>query len=560
MIVQPQSSAQSQIPARSRLSLFSREIFNIIAGLVVVLAIVFILINVFVIGGDDFVISISDLVPIPLSIMTTVSSFVMWRKFVPRSSGTSMWGWLVIGWGMWAVGETLYFVLSQSSAEIPYPSAADLFYIGGYFPFAVGLISRLRETPRRLTSSQRFRLFVSYAILVAVAFTFVIQPVLRHSEPSTNIITLLDISYAIGDILVLLLAIRLLVDYQVRASNSGWVLLIIGFILMTFADLMYSYTISFALYNPGGKANLITSLGNSIPYALAYIFFIMGIYKLQIRQDNVLPIPEIKMPNLVENAHILFFLKKDYTVDSVSFNFSRIFTDIQPVGSDFFSMLGIRKAAKQAMLNALSSDSKFADLELMVNTSKKDLIAVKTCGISTTDPKRNFDGVVIVMRLLTGTNDLDGNLTDYQLSIARHVRAKSGSTEETAICEFLCDYYYPLFKRLEAMVYKNGGAQQGVVFIEYLNQTAARKGMQLHIGSAGLERGKTNEPFQLLKDISTLMSVGREYLGRIAHTEEIDMELERVKAMFGNPVNQNYRYIKAAFRVQTGSLVLSNPV
>jgi hypothetical protein len=311
---------------------------------------------------------------------------------------------------------------------------------------------------------------------------------------------------------------------------------------------------SFDLYNPGGQVNLITSLGYSVSYGLAYIFFILGIYRLEIRQDNALPMPEIKAPNPVENTHILFFLKKDYSVDSVSFNFSRVFTELQPVGSDFFTILGVRKAGKQAILNALTSDGNFADMELVVNTNKRDHITVKACGISTKDPKRNFDGIVIVLRLLAATNDMDGNLTDYQLSIARHVRTKSGSTEEIGICEFLRDYYNPLFKRLEAMVYQNGGAQQGLVFMEYLNQTAARKSWQIRIGNDKLERGSINEPFQLLKEISSLMSVGREYLLRIADAADVDAELERVKAMFGNTVNQNYRYIKASYRGQTGPL------
>ena len=554
MAAQDHISTRSEKPTRIRPSIFSREVFERISWLAVILSVLFILMNVFVIGGDAFVIGFSDLLPIPLSILTTISSFVMWRKFVPRSSGTSMWGWLVIGWGMWAVGEILYFILSQTTGEIPYPSAADYFYIGGYFPFALGLISRLRETPRRLTNREQFRVFLSYVVLIAAAFTFVIQPVLRNSDPSTFFVTILDITYAIGDMLVLLLAIRLLIDYRIRINGLGWVLLIIGFILMTIADLMYSYLISFDLYNPGGVANLITGLGNSVPYGLAYIFFILGIYRLEIRQDKALPMPEIKAPNLVENTHILFFLKKDYSVDSVSFNFSRVFTELQPVGSDFFTILGVRKAGKQAIVNALTSDGNFADMELVVNTNKRDHITVKACGISTKDPKRNFDGIVIVLRLLAATNDMDGNLTDYQLSIARHVRTKSGSTEEIAICEFLCDFYYPLFKRLEAMVYQNGGAQQGVVFMEYLNQTATRKSWEIRIGTDRLERGIINEPFQLLKEISSLMSVGREYLLRIADAADVDAELERVKSMFGNTVNQNYRYIKAAYRGQTGPL------
>jgi hypothetical protein len=177
-------------------TLYSKEWFIRISWIAVILSVLFFVINVFVIGGDAFVISSSDILPIPLSILTTISSFVMWRKFVPHSSGSAMWGWLVIGWGMWAVGETLYFILSQTSGEIPYPSAADYFYVGGYFPFALGLISRLRETPRRLTSSQQFRVFVSYVVLIAVAFIFVIHPVLMNSDPSTFFVTVLDITYA----------------------------------------------------------------------------------------------------------------------------------------------------------------------------------------------------------------------------------------------------------------------------------------------------------------------------------------------------------------------------
>lgn len=465
-----------------------------------------------------------------------------------------MWGWLVIGWGMWAVGEILYFILSQSSREILNPSAADYFFIGGYIPFAIGLISRLRETPRRLSPRNRHLLFGLYVALVTAAYVFIIQPVLQNSKPSNFFANILDITYVIGDMLVLLLAIRLLVDYRIRVNGSGWILLIIGFILLTHADLVYSYLMSFDLYNPGDQVNLITSLGYSVSYGLAYIFFILGIYRLEIRQENALPMPEIEAPNPVENTHILFFLKKDYSVDSVSFNFSRVFTELQPVGSDFFTILGISKAGKQAILNTLTSDGSFADMELVVNTNKRDHIAVKACGISTKDPKRNFDGIIIVLRLLASANDMDGNLTDYQLNIARHVRTKSGSAEETSICEFLCDYYYPLFKRLEAMVYRNGGVQQGLVFMEYLNQTATRKSWEIRIGNDRLERGKINEPFQLLKEISALMSVGREYLVRIADAEDVDAELERVKAMLGNTVNQNYRYIKATYRGQTGPL------
>lgn len=535
-------------------SLFSKEWYIRFSWIAVLFCIFFFVVNVFVIGGDAVVIGISNILPIPLSILTAITSFAMLRKFVPRSSGTTMWGWLMIGWGMWAVGETLHYFLRQTSGEIRYPSLADYFYIGGYFPFALGLISRLRETPRRLTTSKRFRVFVSYVVLIAAAFTYVIHPVLRNSGPSTYFATVLDITYAIGDMLVLLLALRLLVDYRIRRISSGWVLLIIGFILMTISHLVYSYLVSFDLYNPGGKVNLITSLGNSIPYGLAYIFFIMGIYSLQVRQDNVLPTPEIKLPNPVENAHILFFLQKDYSVDSVSVNFSRVFTELQPVGSDFFTMLGIRNADKQVIVGALSDAGSFADLEVQVNTNKKDRIVVKTCGICTKDPKRNFDGIVIVMRAHTSTNDMNSSLTGYQLSIARHVRIKSGSIEETTICEFLCDCYYPMFKRLEAMVYQSGGAQQGVVFMEYLNQTAARKGWEIRIGTDRLEPGIAVDPFKLLKEISALMSVGRGYLGRIADANDIDKELDRVKALFGNTVNHNYRYIRSVYRGQTGPL------
>lgn len=529
-------------------SLFTKKSFIWVACEAFAVSLLFAIINIFVIGGDQFVITLSDVLPIPLAILTAFFALNLWRKFDYQSSGRTLWGLLFLGWVMWALGELLYFIFSLSIKEVPYPSMADFFYIVGYLPFVIGLISYIRETPRRFSRIKVYLIVFTYIVIIASVFTFVILPLIQNGDPASPLTTLLDAAYPIGDLLLLLLVVWLLFDYYVRSSSVGWVLLIIGFVLMTFADMMYSYTTSFGLYNPEGKANLITALGSSVPYCLAYVFWMLGIYRLQIKQEVILPLSEVAQPAQLENAHLALFLRKDMTVDEVSVNLARVFAGVQPVGSDLASVIGISAGDKQLLQSKLVQSGKFADLDVRLRTRKNELVLAKMNGMSLFDPHQNFNGAIIVLRLFSAANDLDVQLTDYQRSIINDVKIKTGSTEDQDVCDFLRAYFLPQLRQIEALVYQNGGSQQGVVFLEFLNQWAEKKGWHLRLTPKTLEVGAEYTPTQLLKDLNELLGFARGHLERMADPGQVDIELQKVKDNFTDPVNTGYRYIKLAYR------------
>ena len=56
-----------------------------------------------------------------------------------------------------------------------------------------------------------------------------------------------------------------------------WMIIAIGFILMTGADLLFAFGTMHNLYAPGGELSPLTIMID-YPYALSYVFVALGIY------------------------------------------------------------------------------------------------------------------------------------------------------------------------------------------------------------------------------------------------------------------------------------------
>ncbi len=531
-----------------RASFFNKEMFTKVSWAVIAISIIYVLINLFVIGGDALVIMLTDSLPIPLSIVTTIFAFLLWRKFAPKSSGAGMWRWFTLGWGLWALGEILYLVYAAISEEVPYPSWADGAYIIGYIFLVAALVSRVTETPGKFKFRQGLLLMVISLVFAALAITFVILPLIQNREPGAFIVNVLDVLYPTLDLVMLLLATRLLFDFLTRKSSAGWVLLIVGFILMTIADLMYSYTISFDLYYPEDTVNLITSMGFAIPYNLAYIFWMMGIYRLQVTEKEEVPEMAITQPEPVENTHVVMFLNRDMTVDEVSANFTPLTGKTFLRGNDMASVLGIAHEENQAIRAELNKNGKFADRPVQLRTQRNGLLPAKLSGIGLADPQRNITGAILVLRALAPTSGLDTTLSEYHSSIAKQVRVKSNSSEASQVTRFLCSYYLPIIKQLESMVYQHGGSQQGVVFKEVLNHKAAENGWNVRVEAEAVTVSGNPAPSQLKNSLSGLVYFSKSHLARMTDAARIEDELELVKKQFTEATRDNLRYIEESFK------------
>ncbi len=527
-----------------RSSIFTREIFNKVAWISFGIAAVYIVIQLFVIGGDTFVITLSDTLPIPLAILNAVLVFIMWQKFAPLNKGRKLWGWFVIGWSLWALGEILYLVVGFLTNEVPYPSIADIAYIIGTFVLIGGLIRHVQDTPHHLKRLQIISFWLIVIALVAIVYFLALQPILQADAGSSLGMILLDTFYPLSDLLILLLSIRLLFDYDTRSNSLGWVLVIVGFILITVADLMYSYLYSSGMYYPNDQVNLVTSVGSSIPYVLGYLFTALGIYRLQIKQEIVIKEEKLEQPALVENTHIVYFVDGNLDIDEASANVSALVRGSIKSKDNLAALLKLKPAEKDLILDALRLKGTFSDLQVQVSNTHNELIPVKISGLSLHDPQKNFIGGLLVLRMVSPVNNLDSLMTEYQASIAKQVRLKSGSREEDAVCTFLREYYSPFINRIREMVFQFGGPQQGMSFMEYINQQAALNEWKLKVTLTTLEALETITPSELTGNLNALMAAARGQLERMTEPATIDTELNNLTAKFTDDVINNLRYIE----------------
>ncbi len=525
-------------------SIFTQKTFSRVAWGAVIIALLFSAISIFAIGGDDLVISLGDILPIPLSILTTLAAYFLWRTYSPGTASRKLWTWLLLGWGLWAIGEILYVVYAFITDDIPYPSVADFAYILGTTILVIGLFIRLNQQLRKLTTVQEIIFWLILIGSVVGVYTLVLAPILADYAETGLLETFINVFYPVTDLIMFVIGVRLVFDYTERhVSSFGWVLVVIGFMLVTVADLVYTYSYYYGLYFPDGKVNLLSTLGSSIPYTLAYFLWVLGLYRLQIKETGVEAEQTIAQPACVENTHIVFFVNRDLLVDEVSANAWVLQTGGLPPGSDMVKMLGLKSEDRQAIIGALTRDGVVTDMPLDIRNMRNELVSAKLNGLRLLDPQRNIIGALLVVRVLSSTNDMDAKLSEYQVSIAKQVKRKSGSNEDKLACKFLAEYTYPLIKHYQQMAFHHGGPQQGLVFIENLNQKAEAENWGVKVTESGIAYSETTEPQTLVARLNQLKGAAEEQLRRMTDEKTITAGAAALNSHFTSEVKDCLEYV-----------------
>ena len=138
----------------------------------------------------------------------------VWRH---RPARGASWVWLAAGLACWAVADGLYAWLEQVLGVVPFPSAADVYYLTGYLLMTAGLVVmvRLRHTVRDKGG------LVDAAILTValslVTWVVLAGPIARsHEDLLTRTV---GVAYPVADILLLALLVRLVTVPGARTAS-----------------------------------------------------------------------------------------------------------------------------------------------------------------------------------------------------------------------------------------------------------------------------------------------------------------------------------------------------
>ena len=144
-----------------------------------------------------------------------------------RPARPLIWWCFAAGQLLFVVGDMLYAVIDTVLHQSPFPSVADVFYLGGYPVLAVGLLILIRG---RISDRDRAGLIDAAIIatgLGLLSWTFVMKPIATDASLSL-LERLISLAYPLGDVLLLVMVARLATSpgartaaYRLLGSGAG---------------------------------------------------------------------------------------------------------------------------------------------------------------------------------------------------------------------------------------------------------------------------------------------------------------------------------------------------
>lgn len=225
----------------------------------------------------DFMFLFSNLFPPVVSSATFIMSILALKRYSGSFKERFSWVWFNFSGavGLWFLAEVIWAVYTlHLNVEIPYPSIADVLWVGGYIPLFAALFLYVR--PFLETLSRRIIYFVTAIILILFALTFAIITAPAIAIEENLAATFMDFTYPILDAVLLYIAILGFAIFFKGKLESPWLFIIAGITSYTIADILFSYTTAHGLYYCGHPLELLFHWG----YLLLLLAFYSHIKEL----------------------------------------------------------------------------------------------------------------------------------------------------------------------------------------------------------------------------------------------------------------------------------------
>ena len=150
----------------------------------------------------------------------------------------------------YATAEFLWLFLYSSSDNAPYPSIADVFYLGFYPASYVGLVLLLRARLRSLTPGVWVDGITAAMAAAAIGSAVLIAVVLDTTDGPPSVVAT-NIAYPLGDVILLSLVVG---GFALTRWHPGraWAFLGASLTISALADSAYLYATATGTYSEGG--------------------------------------------------------------------------------------------------------------------------------------------------------------------------------------------------------------------------------------------------------------------------------------------------------------------
>jgi hypothetical protein len=144
---------------------------------------------------------------------------------------------LAMGFVLWVIAETIF-----PFQTVSFPGPADIFYIAGYVPFAVGLFLYIRTIKMKFKPIMlAIWIGISAAVFIVVLIYEFIPFIAYGFEYPEESIWSWTVVYPAEDLVLLVLALVLVLKFRSGEIAKPWILMVIGIIMDAIGDIWFTY-------------------------------------------------------------------------------------------------------------------------------------------------------------------------------------------------------------------------------------------------------------------------------------------------------------------------------
>ena len=182
----------------------------------------------------------------------------LWRGASFR--GRMRWGWTFVGLGVlsWGLGQSAWVYLETfRGEEAPFPSVADLGYLGMVLLAPIGLLI-LPSAAQAIANRIRSVLdgLMVAASLVLIAWIFVVSPLIEAGQDSA-LALYVSLTYPLGDVVIVTIVVYMLAQQRRRGRTFSHLALVgAGIVAFAGSDICYAYLNLVDAYNSGGPTDI----------------------------------------------------------------------------------------------------------------------------------------------------------------------------------------------------------------------------------------------------------------------------------------------------------------
>jgi len=228
---------------------------------------------IYIVGqlNPEFMLVFSNILFPATAGFAVMMSFWILKKYVghnPEPMFSMSWVCFSSGLFLWFLGELTWAIYVLFLQMNPFPSFADVLYLGGYLPLFLALFLIL-ELFQSVFSQKMLMLQVGVTVALSVIVSYLlVMPTINSGEDLFT--TALSAAYPILDIGLFTVAFASLLIFIKGSIGKAWFLFTLGIILNIVADLSFTYAELQGFYYEGHPFELLWLWG--------YIAFLLGFH------------------------------------------------------------------------------------------------------------------------------------------------------------------------------------------------------------------------------------------------------------------------------------------